>query len=55
MFEKKQNNHHEPDMSELKAVVIDRKSSIYEPLDADPNPLNFEKGEQSIERLCLCG
>lgn len=36
MFEKKQNNHHEPDMSKLKAVVIDRKTRIYVPLDADP-------------------
>lgn len=36
MFEKKQSNFHEPDMSKLKAVVIDRKTRIYVPLDADP-------------------
>jgi len=36
MYEKKQNNAVAPDMSKLKAVVIDRKTRIYVPLDVDP-------------------
>lgn len=36
MFEKKQNNHVAPDMSKLKAVVIDHRTRIYVPLDMDP-------------------
>lgn len=36
MYEKKQNNIVVPDMSKLKAVVIDRKTIIYVPLDVDP-------------------
>lgn len=36
MFEKKQNVINSQDMSKLKAVVIDRKTRIYVPLDVDP-------------------
>jgi hypothetical protein len=37
MFEKKQShNFKSPDMSNLKAVVIDRKTVIYVPIDDDP-------------------
>jgi hypothetical protein len=36
MYEKKQNNHTAPDMSKMKPVVIDHKTRIYIPLDADP-------------------
>jgi hypothetical protein len=36
MFEKKQNNIVVPDMSKLKAVVIDNRTRIYVPLDVDP-------------------
>jgi len=36
MMEKKQNNLDAPDMSKLKAVVIDEKTRIYVPLDMDP-------------------
>jgi hypothetical protein len=37
MFEKKQETFHSPDMSKLKAVVIDRKTRIYVPFDVDPD------------------
>ncbi|MEL7588988.1 MAG: hypothetical protein AAGU19_19920 [Prolixibacteraceae bacterium] len=36
MFEKKQNNFSTPDMSQLKAVVIDKRTRIYVPFDVDP-------------------
>jgi hypothetical protein len=36
MFDKKQDSHYTPDMSKLKAVVIDKKTRIYVPLDVDP-------------------
>jgi len=36
MFEKKQSSFNSPDMSKLKAVVINEKTRIYVPLDVDP-------------------
>ena len=36
MQEKKQVNFKSPDMSQLREVVIDLKTKIYIPLDADP-------------------
>lgn len=36
MFEKKQNDLTSPDISKLKAVVIDVKTTIYVQLDVDP-------------------
>jgi|APHig6443717817_1056837.scaffolds.fasta_scaffold567361_1 hypothetical protein len=36
MFEKKQSNFSTPDMSQLKAVVIDKRTRIYVPIDVDP-------------------
>jgi len=36
MFEKKQSNFCTPDMSKLKAVMIDRRTMIYVPIDVDP-------------------
>ena len=36
MFDRKQNTFNSPDMSKLKAVVIDNRTRIYVPLDADP-------------------
>ena len=36
MYDKKQNNPTSPDISKLRAVVIDKKTRIYVPLDVDP-------------------
>jgi hypothetical protein len=36
MFEKKQPLPIAPDMSKLKAVMIDRRTMIYVPIDVDP-------------------
>jgi len=36
MSEKKGNNFESPNISKLQAVVIDNKTTIYIPLDADP-------------------
>ncbi len=36
MYEKKQVKFESPDLSKLQAVVIDNKTKIYIPLNADP-------------------
>jgi hypothetical protein len=36
MYEKKQHNVKSPDIKAMKAVVIDSRTRIYIPLDADP-------------------
>lgn len=36
MSEKRSNNYESPNVSKLQAVVIDIKTTIYIPLDADP-------------------
>jgi putative ubiquitin-RnfH superfamily antitoxin RatB of RatAB toxin-antitoxin module len=47
MVEKKQNIYKSPDITKLQEVVIDLKTSIYIPLDADPE----EARNRYLERV----
>jgi putative ubiquitin-RnfH superfamily antitoxin RatB of RatAB toxin-antitoxin module len=47
MVEKKQNIFKSPDITKLQEVVIDLKTSIYIPLDADPE----EARSRYLERV----
>jgi len=36
MFEKKQNDYKDPDLTKMQEVIIDVKTKIYIPIGADP-------------------